>query len=156
MTKIELAAHHGESSMAEAVTLCAEMQREAHELGLLCFAGGGGAASLALTAAIDPTTLCALGGAAVYLFMVGGLISSRVLRREPFPATWNIPASLLDFCGSDEELLSGELRNLGARIERADGILARRAARLNRLRLAVAATPIAALFSALAGWVAGF
>lgn len=155
MTKLELATRHAEAGMADQLQLQADLRKEAHELSLLCFAGGGGAVTLALKAGTAAVLVgLALSGAC--LFLIGGLIAAFVLRRRQAPVPWNLPRNFLGFDGTDEELQAGELHNMGERIERMMTLLNQRARVLNRFRVSVALAPAAGLVSGLAAWGLGF
>lgn len=152
MTKLELAYAEGRGAMQECVELAQGHRSEAHELALVCFSGAGAACALSGLEALKVAAVVPLLAAAAYLFLLGGWISVLLLRRRPFPAAWNLPSNLLDHEGSADETLAGELRNLSARIARASTLLGVQARAINRVRLALAFTPIPAALAAGIMW----
>lgn len=84
----------------------------------------------------------------VYLVALAVVLVVTCMRFKSYPALYQDPENLMHPAYSIDEIREEEVKNIGARITEAAGINAKRASRLNRLRIAIALSPF--LFAATA------
>lgn len=119
-------------------------------LTVILAAVGGSAAYAAGIFGTEPATPVQIASAAVclYLIVVAVSLVLACMMFQSYPALHQNPENLMHPAHSLNEIREEEVKNIGARIKEAAEINARRAGRLNNLRVATALSPF--LFAAVA------
>lgn len=167
MDALDYMEREGHANMAQHLAQYEVLMKRAQALTLLLLGGGGALGGLALQqwgqgrALTDPLLVASAVGA-VWWFALAGLLAVFVMRSRKIPAAHNEPGNLWDAFeqirqaegrGDDAALLQlrvRELQGLQGRVVRLRAASDMVAARLNRIVMAAAATP---LMAGLALWV---
>lgn len=172
MDALDYIEREGQANMAQHLAQYEVLMKRAQALALLLLGGGGALGGLALqqwgqaralSRPLADTVLVAAGAGAAWWFALAGLLAVFVMRSRKVPTAHNEPGHLWEAFeqirhaagqGDDAALAQlrvRELQGLHGRVQRmraaSDGV----AARLNRVTLAAAATPLAV---GLITWVA--
>ena len=172
MDALDYIEREGHANMAQHLAQFEVLMKRAQALTLLLLGGGGALGGLALQqlgkaqALVHPLTdplLLAAGVGAAWWFALAGLLAAFVMCSRKIPAAHNEPGNLWESFeqirheegrGDDAALAQlrvRELQGLQMRVERMRAASDVVAARLNRVTLAAAATPLAV---GLIAWLA--
>lgn len=148
---LEWVEKQGQESLKARFATAELIAKEAQTTLTVLIAGVGGSAAYAAKLFAPGTAgpiEVAAAGVCIYLIALAVILVLACMMFQDYPALYQNPENLLHPSYSIDEIREEEVKNIGVRIKEAAEINAKRASRLNKLRVAAVLSPI--LFAAIA------